>query len=172
LAPHDHHPIALTPGLWKHESHDIIDNFVVYYTAKAGADHLLATLEQHYQVSTDRGGTRYCGLTLAWDYNKRTCDISMPGYIARVLQRFQHVASGKAEHSPHSWQRPTFGAKTQFAPVPDSAAALNLLPTNFASLKSLAGSNFMHEQSIPHSLPPLANWPPNNPSAPRPQWKN
>ncbi|KAI2502114.1 Reverse transcriptase (RNA-dependent DNA polymerase) [Fragilaria crotonensis] len=131
LAPHGYHPAPLTPGLWTHTSRDIlfslvVDDFGVCYTSQADADHLIATLEQHYEVSVDWDGTRYCSLTLAWDYTARTCDISMPGYIARALQRFQHEAPAKAEHSPHPWQRPTYGAKTQFAPMPDAnAPALN-----------------------------------------------
>jgi len=49
----------------------------------------------------------------------------MPGYIERALRRFQHVPMHKAEHAPHPWQRPTDGAKTQFAPTPDDAPALD-----------------------------------------------
>jgi hypothetical protein len=130
LAPHGYHPTPLTPGLWTHKLRDIVfslvvDDFGVRYTSQADADHLLDTLRQHYQVSVDWTGTRYCGLTLAWDYERRTCDISMLGYIACALQRFQHVAPSKPEHSPHPWQRPTYGAKTQFAALPDASAALD-----------------------------------------------
>lgn len=48
-------------------------------TVSDDADHLMAALEQQYTVSKDWAGERYCGLTLDWDYNARTCDISMPG---------------------------------------------------------------------------------------------
>ena len=47
----------------------------------------------------------------------------MPGYIERALQRFQHTASRSPEHSPHPWQRPNYGAKTQFAVLPDATPA-------------------------------------------------
>ncbi len=131
MAPHGYHPVALTHGLWTHESRDILVSLVVVdfgvqYSLQADAHHLIATLEQHYQISVDWDGTRYCGLTLAWDYTVRTCNVSRWGYIALALQRFQHVAPAKAENSPHPWQRPTYGAKTQFALVPD-VAALNTL---------------------------------------------
>ena len=130
MAPHGYHPVAITPGLWKHETRDIVfslvvDDFGIRYTSKDDADHLLATLERHYQVSTDWSGARYCGLSLAWDYDKRTCDISMPGYVARALQRFQHVTPAKLEHSPHPWQRPNYGAKQQFTTAADTATALD-----------------------------------------------
>ena len=62
MASHGYQPIAVTPGLWKHIVFCLaIDNFGLRYTSQADADHLLATLEQHYQVSTDWSGTCYCG---------------------------------------------------------------------------------------------------------------
>ena len=130
LAPHGYEPVPLTPGLWRHTTRDIIfslvvDDFGIRYTNKADANHLIATLETHYQVSLDWSGARYCGLTLQWDYAARTCDISMPGYIDRALKRFQHNFPRTPEHSPHPWQRPNYGAKTQFAAPPDTAPALD-----------------------------------------------
>ncbi|MFY8062379.1 MAG: hypothetical protein ACOVN2_01595, partial [Usitatibacteraceae bacterium] len=49
----------------------------------------------------------------------------MPGYVERALQRFQHPAPHTPEHAPHPWQRPNYGAKTQFATLPDPAPALD-----------------------------------------------
>ncbi|KAI2488785.1 Reverse transcriptase (RNA-dependent DNA polymerase) [Fragilaria crotonensis] len=130
LAPHGYEPAPLTPGLWRHTTRDIVfslvvDDFGIRYTDIADAEHLLATLEATYQVSRDWSGARYCGLTLDWDYSARTCDISMPGYIDRALKRFRHALPRKPEHSPHPWQRPNYGAKTQYAAPPDTTAALD-----------------------------------------------
>ena len=131
LATHGYRPaLPLTPGLWRHDTRDIVfslvvDDFGVRYTSRADADHLVATLSTSYQVSTDWTGSRYCGLILTWDYVARTCDISMPGYIERTLTRFQHPSPRLHEHSPHPWQKPTYGAKTQFALLPDDTAALD-----------------------------------------------
>ena len=49
----------------------------------------------------------------------------MPGYIARALQRFQHPTPLAPEHSPHPWQRPNYGAKTHYAPPPDTATSID-----------------------------------------------
>ncbi|KAI2490112.1 Reverse transcriptase (RNA-dependent DNA polymerase) [Fragilaria crotonensis] len=133
LKPHGYAPCPLTPGLWKHTTRDIVfslvvDDFGIRYTDRADADHLIATLKASYEVSLDWTGARYCGLTLAWDYSKRTCDVSMPGYIERALQRFQHIVPTnmhKPEHSPHPWQRPNYGATTQYATIPDASPALD-----------------------------------------------
>jgi len=135
LATHGYRPVPITPGLWRHDTRDlvfslVVDDFGIRYTDKADVDHLIASLEQcSYQVSLDWAGTRYCGLTLEWDYTARTCDVSMPGYIARALQRFQHPMPAQPEHSPHPWQRPSYGAKTQYAAQPDTAAPLDASDT-------------------------------------------
>jgi hypothetical protein len=115
------------PGLWQHDARDIafclvVDDFGVKYTNKDDADHLIASLKaSNYQLSTDWEGSRYCGLTLKWDYKTRTCDISMPGYIKHVLQRFNHPAPAHPERSPHPWERPDYGSKSRLTPVIDTS---------------------------------------------------
>jgi len=130
LAPHGYRPAPITPGLWKHDTPDInftlvVDDFGVKYLKKQDAEHLMSVLRQHYKLSEDWDGTRYVGLTLDWDYDARTCDISMPGYIERALQRFQHPKPTRPQDSPYAWQKPTYGAKIQYAAIPDDSPFLN-----------------------------------------------
>ena len=130
MLPHGYAPVAVTPGLWTHATRNIVfslvvDDFGIRYSSRADADHLIAALTQHYQVRLNWTGSRYCGLTLDWDYVARTCDVSMPGYIERALQRFQHLAPLKPEHAPHPWQQPNYGTKTQFVLPPDTTTALD-----------------------------------------------
>jgi hypothetical protein len=112
LAPHGYAPVPITPGLWRHTTCDIaftlvVNDFGVKYTKRADAEqHLMQTLNKLYKVSEDWKGTGYCGLTLAWDYDKWTCDISMPGYIAQALQCFAHPKPTRPQHAPHAWQKP------------------------------------------------------------------
>jgi len=157
LAPHGYHPLPLTPGLWKHNTRDItfslvVDDFGVKYTNKSDADHLILTLEKEckYQISVDWEGTRYCGLTLAWDYVARTCDVSMPGYIERALQRFHHPTPSQPEHAPHPWQRPNYGAKTQYADAPDTAEALNAADT--LKIQEVLGTLLFYARAIDSTL--------------------
>jgi len=131
LAPHGYSPVPITPGLWKHAQRDIVfslvvDDFGVKYTNLADAQHLMATLKLQYTASEDWEGLKYCGLTLTWDYINRTVDLSMPGYIERALQRFQHPAPTRAQHAPHTWIKPQYGAITQYAPSPDTSPALDV----------------------------------------------
>ena len=53
----------------------------------------------------------------------------MPGYVEQALQRFQHAALSRPEYSPHAWQKPTYGTKTQYAPPEDTSASLNAVDT-------------------------------------------
>jgi hypothetical protein len=135
MKPHGYAPVPLTHSLWKHNKRDIVftlvvDDFGVKYTKREDAEHLITTtLEKHYNVSTDWTSTRYCGLTLAWDYVNRTCDVSMPGYIERALQRFQHSVPASHEVSPHACKAIKYGAKTQYAPIPSDMPALDTSDT-------------------------------------------
>lgn len=113
LAAHGYRPVPVTPGLRKHDTRDlyfamVVDDFGVKYTRREDVQqHLMTTLQEvGYKVSEDRAGTRYCGLTLTWDYTARTVTITMPGYTGRALQRFQHTAPVRDEHFPHAWLEP------------------------------------------------------------------
>ena len=91
LRPAGYFEVKHTPGLWKHVSRPIqfslvVDDFGVKYSRKEDVDHLIATLKKDFTPSEDWDGDLYCGITLKWDYVKRTLDISMPGYIKKALQ--------------------------------------------------------------------------------------
>jgi hypothetical protein len=110
LAPAGYVPCTVTPGLWRHQ-HD----FGIRYTNdRDDVEQLLAILQQEYKCTIDWEGNRYVGLTLAWDYGKGTCDISMPGYIQRAILRFEHPDPGKTHDAPHAWNAPTHGARQQY----------------------------------------------------------
>jgi hypothetical protein len=66
-------------------------------------------------ITTDWEGTLYSGINLDWDYKIRPCDISMPGYITSVLNKFQHDAPQTPQHTPSKYITPVYGAKMQFA---------------------------------------------------------
>jgi hypothetical protein len=129
MKPHGYEPVSLTHGLWRHKTRPIVftlvvDDFGVKYVDEGDVQHLLNALEEYYKVSTDWSGTQYCGLTLEWDYEKRTCDVSMPGYIERALQRFRHPIPLRPEDSPHACARPNYGAKVQYVKTPAASPAL------------------------------------------------
>jgi hypothetical protein len=54
-------------------------------------------------------------MTLKWNYDTRTCDISMPGYVSNVLSKFQDDSPKHPQHTPSRYVTPIYGAKTQYA---------------------------------------------------------
>jgi hypothetical protein len=105
LKPFGYHPARHTPVLWLHTTKPtafslVVDDFAVKYVTEADAHHLRNALLRHYEITTDWGGTVYSGITLKWEYCKSTCDLSMPGYINNVLNKFQHDTPKTPQHTP------------------------------------------------------------------------
>jgi hypothetical protein len=155
LATYGYTPCPITPGLWRHESRHImftlvVDDFGIQYETKTDVEHLMNALRSLYKISEDWSGMRYCGLTLNWDYDGRTCDISMPGYIERALQRFQHDGPTRPQHSPHAWQKPEFGASTQYAPDPDHTPLLDLSDTK--RVQEILGTLLYYARAVDPTL--------------------
>jgi hypothetical protein len=68
-----------------------VDDFRVKYIRREHAEHLMAALKEDYEaVSVDWEDKQYCGITLNWDYDNRTVNLSMPGYVQAALHKFQH----------------------------------------------------------------------------------
>lgn len=95
LAKYGYYPTRLTPGLWKNEANSVyftltVDDFFVKYIDEKDAEHLLNALKDQYVLSEDWEAKLYCGVKLKWDFNQRTCILSMPNYVATALKDFQH----------------------------------------------------------------------------------
>jgi hypothetical protein len=106
LAPFGYYPARHTPGLWLHKTRPmifslIVDDFAVEYMGKDNAGHLRNDLLRIYELTMDWEITVYPGMTLEWDYQKRTCDISMTGYVANFLSKFQHDNTNQNIHNIH-----------------------------------------------------------------------
>ncbi len=124
-----YHQSKLVPGLWTHDTRPIqftlvVDDFGVKYVGEEHAQHLKTTLEEHYKLTCDWTGTRYIGITLDWDYNKRQVHLSMPHYVSKALKQFQHIAS-KIQHSPYPSIPIQYGAKQQYATQVSKAPLLD-----------------------------------------------
>lgn len=83
------------PGLFKHQTNSVVfalvvDDFLVQYTEPKHFTHLADTLKRYYVITTDLQATKFCGITLQWDYTNHHVTLSMPGYIEKALQRFTH----------------------------------------------------------------------------------
>ena len=131
LGKHGYRQSTLVPGLWKHDWRPIqftlvVDDFGVKYVGQEHAIHLeQAIIKSGYRIKSDWAGTKYVGITLDWDYDRRQVHLSMPGYGERALTRFQHEAPRTRQDSPHPHTPPNYGAKQQFVKDDDSSAPLD-----------------------------------------------
>jgi hypothetical protein len=117
LAPLWYYPARHTPGLWLHKTRPIsftlfVDDFAVTYVGKHHAKHLRNALLRTYELTTHWTATVYSGMKLKWDYNKRICNISMPGYVSNIWSKFQHDSPKHPQHTPSRYITPVYGAKT------------------------------------------------------------
>jgi hypothetical protein len=132
-----------TPGLWKHKTRPIaftlvIDNFGVKYVGKEHVDHLIACIKEKYELTEDWTGYLYCGIKLAWDYNARTLDISMPGYIHNMLLKYKHQMPPCLQHWPYAPAPKHYGAAAQ-APLPIDISP-KLSPNEVKEIQRVIGS--------------------------------
>jgi hypothetical protein len=163
LARHGYAPTVHTPGLWKHHTRPIsftlvVDDFGVKYVDKVNADHLYSALIEHYEASTDWEGKLYCGVTLKWDYQKRTVELSMPGYVAAALHKFQHPAPRQPCHAPSAWNKPQYGVKIQMTSPLDTTPSLTDNQTK--RLQKVVGTFLFYARAVDgtmlHALNALA----------------
>ena len=98
----------------------IEDDFGIKYVGNQHTLHLLKILEQNYEITADWEGKKFVGIYLAWNYDKkhakRTCPISMNGYIDKVLMKYGHSRPSKAQLSRHKHCEMTYGTKDQLTP--------------------------------------------------------
>ncbi len=91
--------------------------FGVKYADKNDVKHLIASIKSNYELTVDWTGNFYCGISLDWHYVNRWVDISMPGYIKKKMQKYNHVFSTRLQRCPYSPEQKQFGSKSQ-APLP------------------------------------------------------
>eukprot|EP00957_Ditylum_brightwellii_P204711 15340491-Ditylum_brightwellii.AAC.1 len=130
LKTYGYSPCKFIPSLWRHETTDIVfclvlDDFGVKYTQKEDAEHLIKSCCDLYTCTVDWEGQLFCGVTLKWDYQQCTVDLSLPGYIEKALIRFNHMPPIKLEYSPHVWVKPSYAKSPQYVVLPVSYPKLS-----------------------------------------------
>ena len=159
LAAHGYQQ-TLTTCLFRHIDNGtifslVVDDFGVKYTTTAGAQHLLDTLQLLYPITVDWTGSKYLGFSIHFDRTLRTVTLSMPGYIAKVLQRFAPTLTTGA-NSPSIYVPHTYGATVQ-TPTTDSSPPL---PASARTrLQELIGSLFYYARGVDVTiLPAVVVW--------------
>jgi hypothetical protein len=150
LEPYRYSPLRHKPGLWLHKTKPtaltlVVDNFAVKYVGKENAHHLYNALLRSYEITTDWGGTIYSGMTLKWDYRKVTCNISMPGCVANVINKFQHDNPRHPQHTPSKYVTPVYGAKSQYATRDETSLVSGKQCTN---IQKITGSVLYYAREV------------------------
>jgi hypothetical protein len=90
-----------------------VDDFSVKYVGKENAEHLRNAMIHSNELTNYWEGKVYSAMTLKWDDKNRTCDVSMPGYVANVLSKFQHDNPKHPQDTPSIYVTPVYGTRTQ-----------------------------------------------------------
>ena len=130
----------------------MVDNFGVKYVGKQHADLLLRVLHKHYKTTIDWTGGLYCGITLAWNYDERYLDISIPGYIDKVRKRFKHILPNRPQHSPYQPQPKKYGTVSQDPIDPDLTDPIG--DTRKTKTQQLVGMVLYYARAIDLALLP------------------
>ena len=126
------------PGLWTHSWSPVtfticVNCFGVNYIGNQHVDHLMTVLSSHYTISRYWTCSRYLGIDLYWDYEKREVHLSMLSYVKDSLTRFPHSRPHKPQHQPYPHAKLTYGYKAQYATADDDYLLLS--PTGKNSSK-------------------------------------
>ena len=71
----------------------------------------------------DLSGSKYIGITLDWDYQNGTFEISVPDFVKKALHKLQHPMPSKPQHAPATAAPIEYGAKKQTS-VPEDTSPL------------------------------------------------
>ena len=146
-----YYEVAHTPGLWKHVTRPLqftltVDDFGIKYVGKEHAHHLLTSLRNHYEVEEDWTGSLYCGISLKWNYDQGHVDISMPGYVDKLLARFDHKAPARPQHCPHAAPPRLFGKDAQMPLDHDSEPILP--PDRIKRIQQIIGTIMYYARAV------------------------
>ena len=70
----------------------------------------------------------------------------MLGYVAAALHNFQHPTPHQAQHAPHKWTEPSYGAKQQLTPPTNTSTALP--PKGVKRIIQITGSLLYYARAV------------------------
>ena len=149
LAIAGYHQSSNVPCLFRHDTNGIsftlvVDDFGIKFKDKASADHLISTLQELYAITIDWEGKKYLGITIDFDKKEHSVSLSMPGYISKLLQRFQPSGLKQAA-SPSNYIPPKYGQTTQYTNVDDSAV---LTAAEKKRIQEIVGSLLYYARAV------------------------
>ena len=146
--------------MWKHKTRPIqfcfcVDDFGVKYTRQEDTEYLLNIFKLKCKMTCNWTGSSYCGLTLKWDFINKHVDISMPGYIEKLLKRLTHPKPLPPVHAPHQLNKPVFGWHIQTGTDDDTVP--NLPTKEIKVIQSIIGALLYYTRAVDPSIYPALN---------------
>ena len=113
-----------TSALWRHifcpvQFTLVVDYFGVNCFGVEQLQSQVESLNKLYEIVLDPTGSKYCGITMEWDYENRTVDLSITNYVPTKLKEFDHPKPSRPQHAPHKAPR-RFSNPQKPVPVDDS----------------------------------------------------
>jgi len=157
LAKHGYVQNKFVPCLYTHITRNIsftlvVDDFGIKYHDRADVDHLIAALHELYKTTVDWTGSKYLGISLRFDSNKRTVALSIPDYIHKALLRFApQLTHGAA--SPMIYSPPVYGNHI----TPDIPPARSLTPEEILLVQQIVGVFLFYARCVDPTFLPAVN---------------
>ncbi len=98
----------------------------------------------------DWTGSKFAGIDLDWNYSKRTCQLTMNGYIDEVLLKYHHQQPPKPQHVPHAHREIVYGATMQLAPADDTSKPLDA--AGIKCIQGIVGSLLYYTRAVDNKL--------------------
>ena len=92
----------------------MVDDFGIKYTMKDDLDHLIHTLEKHYDVTLNLDSKGFIKIELDWDYNNSKVHLSIKPYLNKALCQFDNIIPSKHHDMPYPHISPNFGKAMQY----------------------------------------------------------
>jgi hypothetical protein len=150
LARNDYFPCPHTPCLFRHVTNGlyftlVVDDYLLKFADKSSALHLIAALEQEYEVKVDWNARRYLGMTISHDRTQRAITLSMPGYVAAALDRFSVSPTSRPTLSPAAYSPPSYGLPDVISP-PDYSPPLS--PSQLKYVQAIIGVFLYYARAV------------------------
>ena len=125
----------------------VVDDFGIKCNNQKDLDHFLAHLRKKYVITHDEG-TRFNGIHLDWNYDKRECELIIPENCFKALIRFNHPTPTKPQHSPYPYQPPQYGQRIQYTIHPIDPSKCKLSPSQLQELQEIIGTFRFYADSV------------------------
>ncbi len=130
LVAEDYVECPTTAGLFRHKTNGVaftlvVDDFLIRFHEKAGADHLLSVLKRRYKITEDWTASKYIGLTLDWDRKNRTVAISIPHFVSKALIELDVTKALFNTNAPSQYLPPRYGSTAPQMTTEDESPLLS-----------------------------------------------